>query len=166
MNQKAYTLIEMLIAVSIFAVLGIVVTQTIAATLRSTGKSEATLFVKENLDLAASTIERAVRLGTNVSCGGSVGDGNSWVAFTDQSGTATSFGCDPTNDAVGVGQAPSVTRITNTSVVVDTCSFTCSPASPATPTSITFSLGAHDAKRTGAEGAIVTLSKTVVLRNR
>jgi prepilin-type N-terminal cleavage/methylation domain-containing protein len=60
-NKKGFTLIEILVAITLFAILGIIITQSVANSLKNTKKSDSISKVRENLDYSLSNIERLMR---------------------------------------------------------------------------------------------------------
>ncbi len=89
MKQKqGYSLIEMLIVVAIFALLALVVTQSMIATLGESRKSEAIVRVRENLFYTSSLFERQVRNANSITfCN------NTNLAFLDETNSAVTIRC-------------------------------------------------------------------------
>lgn len=61
-----FSLIEMLVVVFVFSVLGVVSTQILALSLRSAKKSESIIEVKSNLEYTLSNMERLLRNAKNI----------------------------------------------------------------------------------------------------
>ena len=60
-NNKAFSLIEMMVTISIFAVIGVLVTTSMALTLRSSKKSDSLVRVRESLNYSLASLERQIR---------------------------------------------------------------------------------------------------------
>src|SRR4030043_751743 len=65
-NLFGYSIIEILIVIGIFAIFSVVVTQSVILSLRGTKKSGSVVTVKEDLEYAASTIERVLQNATSI----------------------------------------------------------------------------------------------------
>ena len=87
MRNKGFSLIEMLIVLTIFTVIAILATQSIFLTLRGTRKTENMIKVRENVDYALGVMERNLR---NAEVG-SIFCGSNNVNFTDSEGNSNSF---------------------------------------------------------------------------
>ena len=59
--NNAYTLVEILVVVLVFSILGLVITRVVTTTLRSSGKSENTVILRENINYAMGVMERNIR---------------------------------------------------------------------------------------------------------
>src|SRR3990167_11388670 len=89
--EKGFTLIEILVVITIFSVLTILVTQTIIFSLRSTKKSESLNQARQNLDYAAQIVERHIRNADRIeTCSGSPVTS---ISYYDAYGIASSFSC-------------------------------------------------------------------------
>ncbi len=98
-NILGLSLIEILVVVSIFAILGIIITRSVILTLQGSKKSESLIRVRENLDYAKSVIERQIRNADNAEC---PNPDTTLLNYTDQFGNKTSFSC------TNIGQADSL----------------------------------------------------------
>ena len=132
MREKGMSLLEILVVISIFAILGILVTQSVVLTLQGSKKSESMVRARENLDYSLSIIERQVRGASSVSpC---TGLAVSTISYLDQNGQQGSFSCVNTgaaNSYIASGSAN--LRLTTDAVKVTSCSFVCSPATANNP---------------------------------
>ena len=135
--KKAFSLIEILIVVTIFALLGMLVTSAIALSIKGSQKSETAVKVRENLDYALGIMERQLRGAEAVS--GCSGDGLS-VSYTSQEGNLSSFACVDVATANGYVASGSA-RLTSTEVPVSACAFTCLPTDSPTQIQIDISSG-------------------------
>jgi hypothetical protein len=154
------SLLEILVVVSIFAVLGILITRSVLLTLSGGRKSESLIRVRENLNYSVGIIERQLRNANAViSCPVS---SVSIISYTDINGNAATFSC------VNIGTAGYVAsgsaRLTSDTISVTNCSFTCATGS-GTPSSVTIDLEGKDASASGVENTTVTTKTQVFLRN-
>ena len=60
MNRQGFTLMEILVAVSALAVMGVLLTQVFVTTIRTNTKNEISKEVKQNGDLAVSIMTRMI----------------------------------------------------------------------------------------------------------
>ena len=163
--QHGLSLIEVLIVITIFAVLGILVTQSVALTLIGSRKSESIVRARENLDYSLNIIERGIRGASAVSpC--SDNDGTS-VYYLDQSGNSSSFSCEGTLGSIGsyIASGSAAVHLTSDAVKIMACVFHCYPATGTNPTYVTVDLTMREASTSGAQGANVTGSTQIRLRN-
>lgn len=160
--KKGLSLIEILIVITIFSVLGIIVTRSIILTLQGSKKSENLIVVRENLDYAVGVVERQIRNANSVPVCPNLD--SQVINYKDQNGVDASFSC------VNIGQpdayvASGSGRLTSSEVAVTDCSFTCSPGDVTNPPYVDVSLGAKSATTTGAQGSVVTANTKIYLRN-
>jgi type II secretory pathway pseudopilin PulG len=156
---KGISLIEILIVVSIFAVVGVLVAQSVLYSVRSSRKSESLSHVRNNLDYAISIMERQLRNAESITtCSGA---SVSKLDFYDSLGNATYFQC--TGGYIASGSA--TIRLTSDEVELTSCSFTCNPGSADEPDSIFIKLTGKDATAQGVESAEFTAETQVLLRN-
>lgn len=149
MKEDGMSLIEILIVVTIFAILGIITTRAIFLTLQGSKKSESTVKVRENLNYSLGVIERQLRNANSVvDCSANV------INYTDQNGNPASFSCVNTGSAnsyIASGSA----RLTGDSVNIISCEFNCPPTVSTNPPEVTISLEAQG----------VSLSTQIFLRS-
>lgn len=136
--KKGYTLIEMLVVISVFAIISIIASQTIILTLRNTQKAGSISKTRQNLDSAIGIMERQLHNARAItSC-----TANS-ITFTDPSYGPASFSCTvsstpPSYIASGSGN---LTLTSTTDVLITSCNFSCSST---TPPVVTISITAQD----------------------
>lgn len=104
-QQKAFTLVELLIAMGIVVIVGSVVTATLFGVLRGSSKSTTITIVKQNGDAAmsqmAKTIRNAKTLNYIYPCGSpSSPTTTSTLTVTAIDNTTTTFTCDSINSTV------------------------------------------------------------------
>jgi prepilin-type N-terminal cleavage/methylation domain-containing protein len=169
-SLAGFSLVEMLVVIFIFSILGVVTTQSLALSLRGSQKSESVGLVKENLEYTVSTMERLLRNARSIN----VTDCNTnsdRLDYVDEYGIAAYFECSNTEAAIASGSATTSTTMTSNQVEI-LCSgagyspFSCQePADPNSPSTVTIELRGRDANLgSGVEGADVTVNTKVLLR--
>ncbi len=164
--NKGYSLIELLVVMVIFTGLGIIVTQSLATTLKGSKKSETTGRLRENIDNALSVMEREIRNAKSIeSC-----ESNSLV-YTDQQDEEESFTCFASG---GINSIRSSTlggdltgRSVGTAVNITSCPgdlFACSTPVGSEPQSVSIKISAVEASTGGAEGASYEVSTKILTR--
>jgi prepilin-type N-terminal cleavage/methylation domain-containing protein len=161
MKAKGFSLVEILVVITIFAVVGVITTQSIFLTLRSSKKGEATLNVRENLDYAIAVIGRHLKNANSVDC---VTSSAVKINYNDWMGNPAYFSCEMTNGYIASGSALLTTHLTSSNIKVTDCAFTCVPASGGQQSLVTVSLTGKDASATGVEGSSISVSTRVFLR--
>lgn len=163
--NKGLSLLEILVVITIFAVLGILVSQSVILTVRGTKKSETLVKVRENLNYAMAVTERQLRNSD------SIPDCQSQAAtridYVDQDGNNAFFSCNGlgTEDAyIASGSGAVTERLTNPEVIVTACSFTCTLSESNTPPAVTIDFSAKDAGSSGNQGQ-VTITDQINLRS-
>lgn len=160
--QKGMSLLEILVVVSIFAVLGILITRSVLLTLGGGKKSESLIRVRENLNYSIAVIERQLRNADSITdCSNT---NPVLISYKDQSGIASSFSCViGTQGSVGYISSGSA-KLSSDTVSITNCSFVCASSS-GTPSSITINLEGTDAETKAIENSIVTAKTQIFLRN-
>jgi len=155
-KNHGYSLMEVMIAIGVFALLAVLVTQALVVSLKSVRKSDAQNRVRANLDSAVSVMERQLRNANSIdTCTGGLG-----ITYRDTKNNLTSFTCNLSNHYIASGSA----RLTSTDVNITTCSITCTQTS-GIPDSVDISLTGIDSKTTGGESSSVSVQTKVMLRN-
>lgn len=157
---KGMSLLEILVVVSIFAVLGILVTQSVILTVRGSKKSETLVNVRENLNYAMGIVERQIRNSNSITDCASQ-PSTSRIDYLDQNGVAAYFSCPSGGGYIASGSG----RLTSTDIDVTTCSFVCTPGTAGNPDSVNIDFVAKDVNTTGIETSTVSISNQVYLRN-
>ncbi|MBI5798520.1 MAG: type II secretion system protein [Candidatus Yonathbacteria bacterium] len=92
-SRQGFTIIEMIVAVSIFTIVLLVAMSTFLAVVNSDHKSRAMRIATDNLNLALEDMSRKIKTGSTYSCGGDLGTNDcqfpstsSVFAFTSQDG--------------------------------------------------------------------------------
>jgi prepilin-type N-terminal cleavage/methylation domain-containing protein len=157
-NIKGLSLIEILIVISIFAVIGILSTRSIFLTLRGARKSESQVKVRENLNFALAVVERQIRNAEDVNCTAST----TALTYTALEGVQSTFTCTAGADkylASGAG------RLTSTEITLTTCTITCTQSTANKPPTVKISLVAQDNTTSSVEKGSVTVETEISPRN-
>lgn len=162
-NEKGMSLVEILVVITIFAILGIIVSGSLILTIQGTKKSESQIRVRENLNYAMDVMERNLRNANSVSdCTDTVGTTS--INYYDQYGKLARFSC--LTDSNGTYIASGSARITSDSVSVTNCSFTCSQEDVSNPPVVIIDLSIKDTSSKGSQGASANGESQVYLRNQ
>jgi prepilin-type N-terminal cleavage/methylation domain-containing protein len=168
-NSQAggFSLIEMLVVITVFSILAILATQSLATSLRGTRKSESIGHVRENIEFAMSMMERSLRTASELEC--PIPATPSRLDFKTSSFVDASFECTVNNIASSSGTAIIKNLIIDNDVKVVNCGtdtrFICNKGSGGNPDSVIIQIRAEDANSTGAESAIYTSETRILLRN-
>lgn len=157
-KQSGLSLIEILIVISIFAVIGLLSTRSIFLTLRGARKSESQVKVRENLNFALAVVERQIRNAEDVNCTASTTS----LTYTALEGVQSTFACISGADkylASGAG------RLTSTEITLASCSITCTQVDINKPPTVKISLVAEDNATSSVEKGSVTVSTEISPRN-
>jgi prepilin-type N-terminal cleavage/methylation domain-containing protein len=157
---RGFSLIEMLVVLSVFAILTVVMTQILFVTVRSAKKSDATVRVRQNLENALTSMERQLHNAVDIPV--CPNPDTSTVTLEDINGQQTNFAC------VNIGSngyiASNSARLTSNSVIVTSCSLTCTGGA-GTPTSVAINVTAVDANTSGSENVSISIMDRVLLRS-
>jgi len=158
--DQGMSLLEVMVVITIFAVLGILVTQSIMLTLSGSKKSESVVRARENLDYSLSIMERQIRNANSVSCPPDTHIMN----YKDQNGFSTSFSCQQMgsdNSYIASGSA----RLTSDAVKIVDCAFHCTAEAGSNTSLVTIDLAIQEASASGIQSASVSVSTQIYLRN-
>lgn len=159
-TRRAFSLIEILVVITIFAVIGILTTMSVTLTLRSSKKSDSLVRVRENANYALAVLERQIRSSEKVDCGTSTA---TQINYTALEGVVSTFSCvtPGVNGYIASGSG----RLTSNDISVTSCSFSCTQLDLNKPPSVRISITAEDATTTSVEKGSVTLEAEIVARN-
>ena len=165
-QESGFSIIEMLIALTLFAVVFVVATQSLATSLKNSRKSDSLSKARENVDYAMSTMERLLRNAQSIDLPSCT---NSQLVYVDEYGNSTNLSCLPAGSTTGyIASGSAAVRLTSNSVVVD-CSgvtFSCPPPAPGVPESVFITVKVREANLgSSVEGAEVTQKTKIQLRN-
>ena len=159
--QKGLSLLEILVVIAIFSILGILVTRSVLLTLRGSKKSESLYKTRENLSYATSVIERHIRNAEVISsCPFS---GSSLINYVDKNGVIGSFSCLDIDTDGYIASASA--RITSEDVDITSCSFSCESDNSINPPIVSISVVGQDKNATGIENSQVSISTQIQLRS-
>ena len=151
---KAFTLVETVVAVGIFAILATIGSLLLFGALRGSKKASAISLVRTEGVFAMEGMTSMLRFAQEISSCTATS-----ITFTSLSGDNIVFSCD--NGTIASNSA----NLTSAKVNVDSCSISCSPTPPKTKTvDISYTLSRKDAT-TVLDRAIVPFQTQVVLRN-
>lgn len=161
-KQKGMSLMEILVVVAIFAVLGVITTRSIILTLQGSKKSESTIKVRENLDYSLGIIERQIRNANSIlGCKTST---STVLNYIDQNGQPASFSC--VNIGTSNGYiASGAGRLTSNQINVIKCTFVCDASNDPSPSSVFIDLIARDSTVVSGQTSTVSASTQINLRN-
>lgn len=155
---KGFSLVEILVVISVFAVIGILSTRSLFLTLRGAKKSDSLVRVRENINLALSVMERQIRNSESITCPSS----GVTLSYISLEGVDTSFSCTTgPNGFIASGSA----RLTSADISVTSCLFTCSQTDLNTPPLVKVSITAEDNISTSVEKGSITTETQIVARN-
>lgn len=158
-NTKAFSLIEILIVITIFAVIGLLSTRSIFLTIRGAKKSDSLVRVRENVNYSLSVIERQLRNSESVTCPNASTNTLNYISLE---GTATTFSCvtSGTDKYIASGSG----RLTSADILVTSCSFVCTTTINSPP-SVKVTIEAEDTESTNVEKGSVSIQTEIVVRN-
>jgi len=124
-SNQGFTLIEMIVAVSLFTVVMFVAVGALLAISDANRKATALRVVMENLNFAIESMSRSIRTGTDYSCdGGGNCSGGDTLSFTDQYGSAVTYQYDGNAKSILVRKdLGSLKGITSSEVEVESLKF-------------------------------------------
>lgn len=159
-GQLGYSIIELLVVVSIFSVIILISTQAIVLTLRSSRKGESLITVRENVDYAFSVMERHLRSAEDITC-----TSQKTLTYTDQWGVSgRTFSCIGGDDGY---IASSSSALTSDEVAIN-CDevpiFTCNIPGGGFPSSVEIDVVGSKTGESAIEGAELTSSTRILLR--
>lgn len=159
--KMGFSLIEMLVVVTLFALIGALVSQSTVVSLVSSRKSDASAKVRENLNYAYGVLERKLRGAQSVpTCNGTT---QSSINFLDEDGVQSSLSCGLGNSITLTTPSGSM-NLTSQDVNIPVCEFTCSQPNTNLPPQIRVRISGRSAQITGVEDTTVTLDTSINLR--
>lgn len=165
-SSNGFSLIEILVVMSIFVVIAVIANQVFFSTLRGGSKSEATTLVKQEGNYALSVIERGLQGSQSITTAcSSPAVSVSRIDYLDNTGTASSFSCEssPTPPYIASGSARLTTdRVT---IVTNSCKFYCFKESGVATVSAQFTLKRYGTGLTAREQTQLDFKTRILLRN-
>ena len=164
-NKSGFSLIEIMVVVTIFAILGIIVTSSVILTLAGTKKSESLIRVRDNLNYSLSVMERNIRNANSIPvCPFPASDNDKVIRYLDQNGRPATFSCVNTGSS-GSYIASGSAQLTSDTIKITNCTFACTPSDANTPPLVLIDLTVKDASSSGVQNAEVTAQTQIYLRN-
>lgn len=160
LKQLGFTLIEMLVVVSIFAIIGILSTRSVILTIQGSKKSETQVVVRENLNYVVSVLERNLRSAESVTC---PNPSSLAIDYVSAQRIATTFSC--VAQSGGYYVASGSARLNSDEILITNCSFTCTQENANIPPTVDISLSAKNANTTNTTDSIVTVGTQISVRN-
>lgn len=148
--NKGFSLIELLIVVGVFSVLGVVVSQAIVSSVRTAKKADTSVEVRETVSFALETIERKALNATDVPSCQSADTSFLYISGSEE---------DSIYECVDNHLRENGARITNDTTRLTKCELICSVDASGAPT-ITVNLDGESIND-GIDGAQVSLSKKI-----
>ncbi len=124
-SSRGFTLIEMIVSVSIFTVVTFVAVGALLAITDANRKANAIRTTMDNLNFAMESMARNLRTGSNYACGGAgncLGGGDS-ITFNDQDSSTVTYWHDTEAKAIVVNKDGSSLSITSPEVSIDALTF-------------------------------------------
>lgn len=173
--KKGFSLIEILVVIALFAMIGVVVSQSTAVSLQGTRKADASSKVRENLNQALGVMERQIRAAKRIESACSVsGSESSTITYTDQDGVSGRvFNCVNTGAcsaspnsyiASSSGMATLVNITSPSTVCITECKFVCTQPANGTPPTVDISITGESKDVRGVENTIIKVQTSVNLR--
>ena len=125
-NEKGFTLVEMIVAVSIFTVVMFVSVGALLAIADANRKANALRTVMDNLNFAMESMSRSIRTGKDYACGPSANcpQGGPSIAFTDQNNVRVVYDYNAANKSITVQKDGGIPQaITSPEVQIDSLTF-------------------------------------------
>lgn len=166
--NKGFSLLEMVVVLSVFALLAVISSQALILTLQGAKKSNELATVRENVDYAVQIMERQLHNATEVKpC---PNPDSQMISFTDQEGDSSTFSC------MGISAGPggenekgyiasSSARLTSDEVAVTSCTISCTEESSGLPPYVEINISARNVNPGTGPASSVTTSTRVFLRN-
>ena len=169
-KRNGFTLIEMLVVISVFSILSLMVVTIITFSIRGTKKSEVTSDLRSKLDNTLEVMSRQLRNAREITstCDGTSQSG---IEYKDQDGNSAFFNCDLANDEIASGSGTIANQtetyyLIESGVDLEDCSITCTQSEIGVPVEVTVNIEAKDSESQWPESALVSLETKVVLRNK
>jgi len=160
---SGFSLIEMLVVMSVFSILAIVATQTLTLSIRGSRKSDSISETRENVQYALNVMDRLLKNARRLSCT-TYNIPTARVDYIDEYDKLVYFSCEGAPDSY-IASNSAASRLTSPNVVISNCSqvFICHKG-VGVPDSVDVSINATT-KNSGIDGASVPLSTKILLRN-
>ncbi|KUK79541.1 MAG: transmembrane(s)proteins 12..34 [Microgenomates bacterium 39_7] len=166
-RQRGFTLVELLVVVTIFAGLGVLLVNSLFSILRSNTKSELIKEIRQNGSFALDVMTKKLTSAQNPQCS----EDESRVTFLDTSGEEITFLCDEDGYIASASAGIKTALTTNQTgedkikITLTKCSFKCETAGTKNKVTIDFTLSQAGASSRQEDLAQQSFSKVVLVRN-
>ncbi|KKU96317.1 MAG: hypothetical protein UY27_C0001G0010 [Candidatus Gottesmanbacteria bacterium GW2011_GWA1_48_13] len=175
-KQKGFTLLEILVAIGILAIVGTLIVQVFFTTTRANSKTEVQKNVKQNGDFAIEAMSRLIRSARSVSSSCTAGGATTEsLTLINEHGRTTTFGCLLDGEVTRVASTSGARTdyltdqnltLGGASCTQDSLQFVCTaPADQPAMVSITFGLSQKGTPPDQFEKASASFQTTVAIRN-
>lgn len=161
--KKGFSLIEILVVIGLFALIGIVTSQAVLTTLKGSRVIDSEANIRQNVDYAMNIIERNLRNSKEITECPNTTDPTK-IDYVDPSGQDQSIFYVSSGDDRYVAVTSNDNRLTSNQVRVTNFSIICSPAIGNASAEVNVTITATDPNATSDEAATITTSNKVVLR--
>ena len=161
--SKGFSLVELLSAVAIFSVIGIIVVSILTLTLRGSRKADLTESLRQNGDVVLSKVVRSIRYAKSIDDPLCIPSATaSAITITTLTDQETTLSCD--SNGITLNTLPLID--TNTILVQD-CSFVCrQPTLTDSPTvTVQFTLSSNNTSNFFEQNVTIPFQATVMMRN-
>ena len=161
-NKKGISLIEILVTVTVFTILGVLVTTIVFLTLRSTNKSSSSIKIRDNVNYLLSIIQRQLRSAQSITNCPNLED-TSHIEYIDEDGNLGSFRCEISEDLGYIASGSA--RLNTEDIDITSCSFECIEGATGSPPSVTVTVVAEDTISSLVERGRFSSTTKIFLRN-
>lgn len=160
-RQRGFTLVELLVVVTVFAFLGLLLTNSLFSILKSNTKSELIKEIRQNGSFALDVMTKKLTGGSNTRCYSSP----SRVVFDDVGGREITFLCG--SDYIASQSAGITTQLVGQGKFsVTSCAFSCQNVGAYRKVTINFTLSQPGTSTRQEELARQSFSKVILVRNQ
>lgn len=156
------SLIEIMIVVVVFTILGVLTTNAVFLTLRGTQRSQSIQKVREKMNYIVSIIQRQLRGAQKVTDCPTV-DPFTRIDFINEDGDLSWFSCEQIGEEGYVASGSA--RLNSEDISITSCSFICEEGNSGSPAVISVSVTAEDAEESGIIKGKATFDSKIILRN-
>lgn len=164
-SPQGISLIEVLVVITIFSVLGIIITRSIILSLQGSQKSVGLVAVRENLDYSIGVIERQLRNANSIVDCTNQPINPQLLNYLDDNGKLASFSCVSPGTSGYIASGSANLRLTSNAISIISCSMVCHSGVSANPAYVDISLSAQPANLSGVQNSVVTTTTRIYLRN-
>lgn len=163
-----YTLIELMVGITIFVILGTIVSGIVLYSSRNSSKSESMSKVRERMDFAVQVMTRQLRYAKGiVSCPPGFGVPSQIVNYTDQNNNPSYFSIVDNGSMDYIASGSASLNLTGNDIQVINAAFTCTEETTNTPASVRIKFTAKTAPTvTGVQSDEISVDTLVTLRNK